>query len=423
MSKIIDLTLIFFYIFGFSFRNGTGIDSSMVVALFLLAYGVVNKKYIVKVVNFIRSLYFKNLMICYLVINIWAVFVIIINSSHDFSYLITFLHMFLIVFIGCALCIFLQCQNKNDKIVDYMIISFIIQTCIEWLAYTVPSIKEIINSTKSAATIAKGAGYSGVRANALSGSDFFGLSVAFAAILFIYCSEKNTLFKKNKIMKLIVYCFIVSGTFFAGRTGFIGCIIAFIYILIKDRTIHIKKIRLKEFLMGLILSVVGILTIPYIWSVFSNDSRFSNLLNFAFQIILSKKNTGSMEISSLQSLKRMYNISFDVDTFFIGDGWYTAANGSYYMGTDVGYLRVVLFMGIIGLLLLIIMQLLIINPRKGKELRLKNFLIILLLILNLKGEVIVWGQIIVAVVILYSLQDLFSKEYDYGKNNSINDNI
>ena len=79
------------------------------------------------------------------------------------------------------------------------------------------------------------------------------------------------------------------------------------------------------------------------------------------------------------------------------------------MNTDVGYLRVILFMGIIGFFLLFLMQVFIIKPRLGKETLLKKMLVFLLLVLSLKGEVIVWGQSIVATVILFSLQNLDNK--------------
>lgn len=78
------------------------------------------------------------------------------------------------------------------------------------------------------------------------------------------------------------------------------------------------------------------------------------------------------------------------------------------MSTDVGYMRVLLYMGVIGLFLLLSMQSKIINFRKGDEPILKKYLFLLLLILNLKGEVLCWNQIVLDTVLLFCLQDNFS---------------
>ncbi len=99
----------------------------------------------------------------------------------------------------------------------------------------------------------------------------------------------------------------------------------------------------------------------------------------------------------------------DPYTFFLGDSLYLNPDGSYYKYTDVGYMRTILYMGIFGTIFLLMMQLLIIRPFCGGEKAPKGFFVILLLILNLKGEMIVWGQITLTVVTIYSIKNYFSK--------------
>ena len=72
--------------------------------------------------------------------------------------------------------------------------------------------------------------------------------------------------------------------------------------------------------------------------------------------------------------------------------------------------------GVIGFILLFLMQIFIIKPFKRGEKELKIMLLILLLVLNLKGEVLSWGLIVQAVVLLFCLQDNFRDERkDYLK--------
>lgn len=80
------------------------------------------------------------------------------------------------------------------------------------------------------------------------------------------------------------------------------------------------------------------------------------------------------------------------------------------MSTDVGYMRVILYMGVIGLILLLFMQYTIMQLRKGSEIKLKKYLFLLLLILNAKGEVIVWNQIVLDTVVLFCLQDTLNNK-------------
>lgn len=434
MSRIFDIIITFFYIFGFSFKNGTGLDSTMLVFAFLCFKALYGKKYFNLLIKFFRTSYFRNIVICYFLINILCIFSIFANDTNDYSFLKTFFHMFFLIVTGCLLFVYFSSKCKSKYIVENVVICFIVQTIIEWLAYIFPSIKNIVNYTKSYATIIKGQSYSGIRGNALAASDFFGLSVSYACILLLFFSKKNSIFKSNKFIRLLLYTFIVSGTFFAGRTGFIGLLIALVYLVftrlnIKEKNFYSSGFKVKKITFYILpIILISFLFLSRFLNEFSQNEKALNLLNFAFQLIISKKTTGSINVSSLQSLEHMYRIKIPFITYIIGDGRYTLENGKYYMGTDVGYLRVILFIGFVGMISLLIMEMFIIAPLKGDERKLKFFIIILLLILNFKGEVIVWSQILLSMILLFVLQDIFIETKDgwgfnYEINNSFNDNL
>lgn len=417
--NILSLILVFFYIFGFSFKGGSGFDSAMFVGMFLFVYFLINKQYSKDVLKYFKSKYFLSVTGIYLLVNIWILIVVIINGSSDFSYFKTFLHMYLLVLIGSILYLFLCKIGKKKMIVNYVVIAFVLQTTIEWGAYLLPSFKTIINFTKSAETIAKGESYSGVRANALAGSDFFGLSAAYAMVSILYFSSYNTLSRNNRIIKIFIYLYMITGTFFAGRTGYIGVALAIIYILFKKITtksrLHLSH-REKNTL--LFTSVVFLAVVIFFVKEYTTNQSIYNLINFTFQSFINKAENGSFMNSSMESLFKMYS-HVNFNSLIFGDGLYAGKNGGYYMNTDVGYLRVMLLGGVLGLVLMFILQLKILSPKKCKERVLVYFIIFCLIILNFKGEVFAWGEIIIPTTLLFSLQNrkesvLSSNIYLYG---------
>jgi hypothetical protein len=86
----------------------------------------------------------------------------------------------------------------------------------------------------------------------------------------------------------------------------------------------------------------------------------------------------------------MLHTTVNFDTALIGDGRYVNSDGSYYMHTDSGYFRNILFWGIPGLLLIIAYQFVFFKFSKTKPTTklLTILLIIFILVLEIKGEAI-----------------------------------
>lgn len=240
MIYIFDFILMFFYIFGFSFYKGTGIDSSMIVFIYLFLYSLFSKRMFKTVVSILCSKYFLNIAVLYIFINLYALIICIINESDDYSFLMTFLHMFFLIVEGFFLYAFYKIRGTEHNILNYLVAVFCIQSLIEWSAFLFSPVKEIINFTKSEATILRGMGYGGVRANSLASSDFFGLSAAFAIVYLLFFSRYNGILKLKPHINILIYGLLLTGTFFAGRTGYVGVLIAIIYIM--------KSLKLKNLL-------------------------------------------------------------------------------------------------------------------------------------------------------------------------------
>ena len=85
----------------------------------------------------------------------------------------------------------------------------------------------------------------------------------------------------------------------------------------------------------------------------------------------------------------MYIFPENIKTWIIGDGFWANPSGSgYYMHTDVGYLRLIYYFGLVGLFVYLLMQFVAIRTVfKNYNLSIIFYLTVFtyLLILNLKG--------------------------------------
>lgn len=397
------IIIVFMYLFGFSIKGGHGLDSTMIIAVGIFIYACKNKQYMSTLLALIKNRIIQFIVLFYGLINIWICVCLIVNHSRDVSFMKTFLHVFFQIGVGILLYKFLEFRKEKDNVMNYIIIAFALQTTIQWGAFFIPAVRKIIYFTKSTEIVEKSMSYSGIRAIALSDTNFFGLSAAYALIALLYWSEKNTIFQKNRMIKMAFYCFLMSGTFFAGRTGFVGILFAIVYCVIKN--ILCSKKGKREFTdnekkVAKIFLVLGGISLGVSTMLYFCVEKFRNLINFAFQPIIELVSNGTMMISSMEKLLDMY-IDIPRSAWLFGHGKYDG----YYMNTDVGYHRVILYIGVIGFLMLLIMQLFILQLNKGKEKMLKWMLLALLLTLNLKGEVITWAMIVLSIGLLFSFQD------------------
>ena len=427
-----DIILCFSYIFSFFLKGGRGLNSRMFIAVFLFIYAIRKPDFRRVAVKKLTSSKLKNLHALFIITMIWISIVLLVNGSTDFSFCKTFIHMYIIMALGIVLFSYYEFKGVEKKVVNYIIIAFITQSLIEWLGFLVPGVKEIIEFTKSEATLDRAYTYGGVRANALSGSDFFGLSTGFAMIYLLWQSDKNTLLKKYPYYRIILYLFLITGTFFAGRTGYIGLGLAVLYFImnvLKVRKEKDIKIRKATPIISILVCNGIVLAGLMLRRLFSENDSFNRLFRFTFQALINKSQTGSYSTRSTDTLVNRMYFDIPIVTFFLGDGRYTNANGSYYMSTDAGYMRVILYMGIVGLLLLFSMQVSLMGIRKKHSL-LDSFILLLILILNIKGETLFWSNIVLSMITLYYAQDKAGLDYSKfsrgegvtinGKNNGSN---
>lgn len=405
LKNIYYSVLVFMYIF--MFKIVWLVDSAIAVGIFLFILILGNKRAQRMICNIVKSKAFVNIILVFIVMIAWLLFSTVINGAMDFSFFKTWVHAFIQIIIGIMLYAYFYSKRVQKSITNYLVLAFIIQTIIEWLALISPTVKALVYSTKDVHTILIANQYGGIRGLSLAGSSFFGLAIGFGLIYILYYSKFNTLFKKHPVIKFFIFCFLITGTFFAGRTGLVGLVIIALYGFYKV-VFSNSKVNIKVVLLS--LGFIGIVFLAFY--VIANHFRETNeifeklgyLYDYVFEALISAfKGNGLTTTSTSELFGEMY-FRIPFKTWIFGDGLYTdPLTGGYYMNTDAGYMRIILYGGIIALLLMIAFQKAIFDL--GGKQKSKTFIVIwfFLFVTQSKGEVIGISLIVLSMCTLYSL--------------------
>ena len=146
----------------------------------------------------------------------------------------------------------------------------------------------------------------------------------------------------------------------------------------------------------------------FLLSRFFKVEKLDVYIGFVFEFVLNYLEYGSFETESTYILSNMY-FGLDSDVFVFGTGMYSNDDGTYYMHTDAGFMRNILYYGVLGLLVnyLIFAFKLLTIKRKSKVL-FSVVIFVVLSCLHIKGEAIT--HIIGVEVVLWTLFFLSVKE-------------
>ena len=200
--------------------------------------------------------------------------------------------------------------------------------------------------------------YFGVRLIGL-GCFYFGAGAIYGlgllAIMPFMLKAKN----KQQLIKLIllyVYIFIV-GIFFA-RTAMIGCVFSIVYLIF---CILIPKMCNKVFLVFrqfiIYLTVFGIALVFIYTSSPKLQEDYGDIIDFGFEAFINLVENGELSTASSDGLTE-YHLSIwpqNQKTYYIGDMRWTKGD-SYYGDSDVGYVRLLFYFGVPGVILFLLYQ-------------------------------------------------------------------
>lgn len=200
--------------------------------------------------------------------------------------------------------------------------------------------------------------YFGVRLIGL-GCFYFGAGAIYGlgliAIMPFMLKAKN----KQQLIKLIllyVYIFIV-GIFFA-RTAMIGCVFSIVYLIF---CILIPKMCNKVFLVFrqfiIYLTVFGIALVFIYTSSPKLQEDYGDIIDFGFEAFINLVENGELSTASSDGLTE-YHLSIwpqNQKTYYIGDMRWTKGD-SYYGDSDVGYVRLLFYFAVPGVILFLLYQ-------------------------------------------------------------------
>ncbi len=167
----------------------------------------------------------------------------------------------------------------------------------------------------------------------------------FFIMLMCLASQRIIHHKKINYKIYVLSFFLLLGNVFYGRTGLVVSVIALLFMLM------FWLFRYKKFKLGISIVTVVMLLITGIYIGKDMFPILNNIYEWSIKSVAEFLFTGTESSGSIATLQKMH-IDVSAKTFLVGDGWYTDPwTQRYYRGTDVGYLREILFYGVFNLLL------------------------------------------------------------------------
>lgn len=310
-----------------------------------LVYMVFNFDLLVKTVS---KIVYSDLLLCIIpliLLTAAAVIIPIIYGTYDYTYFteeimtvtkIMFRMLFLVMLI-----------KKNIPNADLRTFcKYFIFSCLLYIGSTVvmmviPQIKDffysIIKENEHSKTLALETRYS-TRYGWAGFSTFEYTFKCLIAIIFNnYFIQKN-IKRKYVLFPIAVTAVLLVGTLFYGRIGTLAALIILFFFALR---LMIKRPKIFMWCVaGLLLCIAALLVLK------NRVSAVGAWFDWAFDLIINFINNKTLRTDSSDVLLNKMLFIPDFKTILIGDGRYTE-NELYYMGTDAGIMRPLLFGGLI----------------------------------------------------------------------------
>lgn len=389
------LFLITYYNFTFIFNKFYQINFAIVyiIALFGILFNI---KIVIRIFKQVNNKYTLGIVSCFLACLFWATIIPILMNTYDFSYTKT-LNSIIRQAIKSLfiLTVFIKKHKENatfNLFCKYMILSTSLYVLSSVIFLILPSFKEfwynvIYDSELNRSLV--------IQKNYIMRFGLVGFSgfqqtfiCSLSSMLNIYIILNKEVNKEKYNFWLLTLVILLLGNMFYGRVGLLATLIGIfilIIILSKRRVINLFKI-----------SIMALIFIGFIFFIKDNIPVLKNWFNWAFAMFIEFFETGHFETGSSNIMFETMYIDIPIKTFFLGDAMYSNPYGSgYYLGTDIGFIRPILFYGVfftvIGYMILGNIILGIKKGLKKYEYKYSNLLIFLLIFLvvffELKGEI------------------------------------
>ena len=397
------------YYFPFEFTFLSGVNTKMILAvigLLVLPISAIRKKEV-----YVRS-EIVGVVVISLLYSLISYISVVHNNTSDMTYALYFISM--AVWLSAAyttVCLIKKLHGDINMqlIFHYMAIVCAIQAILGVVIDNVPSIQQWVDA------------YVNQDQNFLHRVHrLYGIGASFdtAGIRF-YCALvgigyllMKSVSNKLRYFYIILWAIIVVLGNIMSRTTTIGAVASIGYILI-ERMSPGKGKTIKFFRIILSVSVIVILFVSIVVYCYNTIPEFRSYLQYGFEGFFKFYETGRWVTDSTDKLQRMVIFPDNIKTWLIGDGWFDAPSGiGFYMATDIGYLRLIFYSGILGLAFFSSLFVFC-TTMFSKKWKCDRVLFNIFLIL----QAIFWVKISTDIFLVYALLLLLPKDGDKIKNN------
>ncbi len=411
--KLYSIILLFLVVFSPVipfFYNGTLF--ALLLSLPYIVFDDESKKYFLW---FLKQKIIKYIIYAPIILIFISVFFSIIHLTFDFTIVKTLINQSFTSFVIVVILSILLKREIDLKSYHLVLwIVFLLQSGIIFLAFINEEFKVFIRMFQPESFRHMDDYRGGIRTLTVSSTGFFGLGCTYGLLYILYL--KFLIDNKLKsVSYIILFLIFVISTFFIARTGFIGLFFSFV-LFILDKNKRIVNLFISSLKIIITICVFLVVVLLFVDDIIL-DTFNQYVIRYAFEMFNS--DSGGVETTSTDTLLGMFNNKISLLDFIVGTGHYTNLDGSYFRETDVGYLRLLLFGGLLYLLFFIIHHLIIIfqlvkysNNYNIDRFKFSLVLLFFSLMLNLKGEVIGFLIPFLTLIYLYFIPIFYFKNFN-----------
>lgn len=357
-----------------------------VLGLLLLTCGL--KKYI----NLFVGCFSKFSIIYYLVF-FFTISITVLWSAFDWSLSSMVFSSFLLYFVSFCLFQFAKPYVNIEKAIVYC---FVVQSVFIILSIFSESFYDLVGPFRKVADGFE-MKYGRLRGNAISGYQFFGISSMYTFVI-----AYLILHLKDFRYGLLMFFLLSIAGVCSGRYTVVGIIIG-VSVLLWRNVMEGKLSKIIWICVGTVLAVVLSVALLYQYvEEITDPLMYKVVSDYLIDPIDSILVNGSFESSSTNVLMDMYQRDDIKQYFLLGAGKYELENGAYFGGVDIGYYRMLGYYGVLGFILITYaIYYLIYRTRSDLDIYTKHAFFIIFLVLNIKGDVQVFNNNIVPIVVAF----------------------
>lgn len=386
------LLLCAYHFFPFVTTRGTLLMYAWAYGIPLL-YIACNLNYVKRIVSIIARSELMSSVVFLIIISSLSLALPVVYGTNDFTYFtVSMVSILKVVFRMLFLVIVILKHIPHatkETFMKYFIFSCCLYICGTIIMLIFPGVKnvfyELVKEGEHAKTVALESFYK----TRYGWAGFSGFEHTFKCVLAMVFNDyliSKSIKRKDLWLKLGISLLLLVGTLFYGRIGLL------FGMLILAKMLIVFLIKRPKILM--IVVCIGVVGIGALLVLQSRSTAVKEWFDWAFDLFINFFETGKLETTSSNMLLQDMIFLPEWKTILLGDGRYTTPKGTYYMSTDSGIMRPMLFGGIIfatvrylSIGILLAMNILK-KDREKAERTLYVWLLLLCIVFEIKGEII-----------------------------------